>query len=137
MFYVEGSDSMNMESGSNSLMGELSVLLGVMTGGISLILNFWFQRDSENGGGELPSPPAPTAGPQAEPSKSPAPVPPSPPTPEQEFSEGDDEPEGKAREPKPESEYLEEAGTDQNEETDDVPPSFSPAPEQPPPWPNP
>jgi len=42
IFYVEVSDSINMQEGSNSMMGELQILLGVLTGGIGQILSFWF-----------------------------------------------------------------------------------------------
>lgn len=42
IFAVEASDTMNMEKGSNSLMGELQILFGVLTAGVGQILSFWF-----------------------------------------------------------------------------------------------
>lgn len=39
---AELSDTVNMEQGQNSLMGELKVLLGVLTGAVGQILNYWF-----------------------------------------------------------------------------------------------
>ncbi len=42
ILFVEVSDSLNMQKGDNSMMGELKVLLGVLTAGIGQILNFWF-----------------------------------------------------------------------------------------------
>lgn len=39
---VEISDNLNMKKGDNSMMGELKILLGVLTGGVGQILNFWF-----------------------------------------------------------------------------------------------
>ncbi len=39
---VEISDTLNMQKGENSMMGELKILLGVLTGGVAQILNFWF-----------------------------------------------------------------------------------------------
>lgn len=47
MFYVEVSDHLNMSQGENSLMGELTVLLGVMTGGVTMVLNYWFNKDGD------------------------------------------------------------------------------------------
>ncbi len=47
--FVEMSDTLNMEKGGNSMMGEMKVLLGVLTAGVGQILNFWFSvaKDSE------------------------------------------------------------------------------------------
>lgn len=42
MFFVEVSDTINMQKGENSLMDELQILFGVLTAGISQILSFWF-----------------------------------------------------------------------------------------------
>jgi len=42
IFIVEVSDTLNMAKGENSLMGELQILLGVLTGGFGQILSFWF-----------------------------------------------------------------------------------------------
>ena len=42
MFSVEVSDTANMRKGDNSLMGELQILIGVLTAGIPQILGFWF-----------------------------------------------------------------------------------------------
>lgn len=42
IFAVEASDSINMKSGDNSLMGELQILFGVLTAGVGQILSFWF-----------------------------------------------------------------------------------------------
>ncbi len=39
---IEISDILNMKKGDNSMMGELKILLGVLTGGVGQILNFWF-----------------------------------------------------------------------------------------------
>lgn len=39
---VEISDTVNMKKGENSMMGEVKILLGVLTGGLGQILNFWF-----------------------------------------------------------------------------------------------
>ncbi|WP_299461609.1 hypothetical protein [uncultured Microscilla sp.] len=44
---VEISDHVNMKKGSNSMMGEIKVLLGVLTGGVGQILNFWFQTSKD------------------------------------------------------------------------------------------
>lgn len=43
---IEVSDSMNMIQGENSMMGELKILLGVLTGAVGQILNFWFSKSS-------------------------------------------------------------------------------------------
>ena len=42
IFFVEISDTLNMEKGENSLMGELQILFGVLTAGVGQVLNFWF-----------------------------------------------------------------------------------------------
>lgn len=42
IFYIEVSDNLNMKKGENSLMGEVKILLGVMTAGVAQVLNFWF-----------------------------------------------------------------------------------------------
>jgi len=42
---VEVSDSWNMEKGENSMMGELKILLGVLTASITQILSFWFKKE--------------------------------------------------------------------------------------------
>ncbi|MEP5340717.1 MAG: hypothetical protein ABJL44_13315 [Algibacter sp.] len=39
---AEISDTLNMKKGENSMMGEVEMLLGVLTGGVGQILNFWF-----------------------------------------------------------------------------------------------
>ncbi len=44
---VEISDSMNMQKGDNSMMGEFKILLGVLTGAVGQILNFWFNKSTE------------------------------------------------------------------------------------------
>ena len=44
---VEISDSLNMKKGENTMMGELKILLGVLTGGVGQILNFWFNSTKE------------------------------------------------------------------------------------------
>ncbi|HAO15830.1 MAG TPA: hypothetical protein DDE71_09785 [Tenacibaculum sp.] len=41
---VEVSDSFNMHKGENSLIGEINILLGVLTGAVAQILNFWFNE---------------------------------------------------------------------------------------------
>lgn len=42
IFAVEASDTINMEKGDNSLMGELQILFGVLTAGVGQILSYWF-----------------------------------------------------------------------------------------------
>ena len=42
MFYIEVSDSLNMKKGDNSMIGELQVLLGVLTAAVTQTLNYWF-----------------------------------------------------------------------------------------------
>ncbi len=44
---VEVSDTLNMKKGNNSMMGELKILLGVLTGGVGQILNFWFNNPAK------------------------------------------------------------------------------------------
>lgn len=44
---VEISDSVNMSKGENSMMGEVKILLGVLTGGVGQILNYWFNSNKE------------------------------------------------------------------------------------------
>ena len=51
---VEISDSVNMEKGENSLMGEVKILLGVLTGAVGQILNFWFNSNTNNEHNSLP-----------------------------------------------------------------------------------
>ncbi len=53
IFMVEVSDTINMERGENSMMGELQILFGVLTAGVGQILSFWFGGASE----EKDSPP--------------------------------------------------------------------------------
>ncbi|WP_435263996.1 hypothetical protein [Tenacibaculum sp. nBUS_03] len=50
---VEISDSVNMEKGENSLMGEVKILLGVLTGAVGQILNFWFNSNTNNDSNSL------------------------------------------------------------------------------------
>lgn len=42
ILFVEISDTVNMEKSKNSMMGELKILLGVLTAAVGQILNFWF-----------------------------------------------------------------------------------------------
>ncbi len=42
IFVIEVSDTLNMKSGENSLMGELQILFGVLTAGVGQILSYWF-----------------------------------------------------------------------------------------------
>ena len=46
ILYVEASDTLNMTKGENSMMGELKILLGVLTGGVGQILSFWFSNSN-------------------------------------------------------------------------------------------
>ena len=39
---AELSDTENMKKSENSMMGELKILIGVLTGAVGQILNFWF-----------------------------------------------------------------------------------------------
>lgn len=61
MFTVEISDAANMKKGENSLMGELQILIGVLTAGVTQILSFWFGglfgRKSSQEGAASPTPP--------------------------------------------------------------------------------
>lgn len=51
---VEVSDTMNMVKGQNTMMGEVKILLGVLTGAVGQILNFWFNKDNMVPVGETP-----------------------------------------------------------------------------------
>jgi len=42
IFFVEVSDTLNMQKGDNSLISVLEILLGVLTAGVGQILNYWF-----------------------------------------------------------------------------------------------
>lgn len=53
---VEVSDTINMLKGENTMMGEVKILLGVLTGAVGQILNFWFNKDNMH-----PIEPAPNA----------------------------------------------------------------------------
>ena len=44
ILFVEVSDTWNMKKGENSMMGEIKILLGVLTGAVSQIINFWFRN---------------------------------------------------------------------------------------------
>jgi len=44
VFFTEASDSLNMKQSENSLLGELQILLGVLTAGVGQILSFWFGK---------------------------------------------------------------------------------------------
>ena len=44
VIFIEASDSVNMKQGENSMMGEFKILIGVMTGAVAQILNFWFNK---------------------------------------------------------------------------------------------
>lgn len=46
ILYAEVSDDLNMQQGDNSMHGELQILLGVLTGAVGQILNFWFGRSN-------------------------------------------------------------------------------------------
>ena len=41
-FYVEVDDNLNTVKGENSLIGELQILIGVLTAGVGQILSYWF-----------------------------------------------------------------------------------------------
>ncbi len=45
---VEISDTLNMKTGEDTMMGELKILLGVLIGGVGQILNFWFNKPIKN-----------------------------------------------------------------------------------------
>ena len=61
---IEASDSVNMKQGENSMMGEFKILIGVMTGAIAQILNFWFSKaDTPGGSITAPQPPISAAPP--------------------------------------------------------------------------
>lgn len=47
IFYVEVSDSLNMNKGENSLMGEFQILFGVLTAGVGQIFGFWFSASPQ------------------------------------------------------------------------------------------
>ena len=44
---IEMSDTSNMLKGENSMMGELKILLGVLTGSVGQIINFWFNANKK------------------------------------------------------------------------------------------
>jgi len=48
IFYVEVSDTLNMQKGANSLISVLEILLGVLTAGVGQILNYWFNIAKTN-----------------------------------------------------------------------------------------
>ena len=48
ILYIEESDHLNMVRGENSMMGEVKILLGVMTVGVVQILNFWFNDNKKS-----------------------------------------------------------------------------------------
>ncbi len=55
---VEVSDTTNMVKGENSMMGELKVLLGVLTAAVGQVLNFWFnssKRTNQKEGTPIPN----------------------------------------------------------------------------------
>ncbi len=47
IFYVEVSDTINMSEGGNSMMGELTILIGILTAAVGQILNFWFNTNKK------------------------------------------------------------------------------------------
>ena len=47
ILFIEVSDTLNMRKGENSMMGEVTLLIGVITGGMSQILNFWFDKSKQ------------------------------------------------------------------------------------------
>ena len=44
IFYIEVSDTLTLKTGENSLMGEVKILIGVLTAGVAQVLNFWFNQ---------------------------------------------------------------------------------------------
>lgn len=58
ILYVEVSDTINMVKGENSMMGELKVLLGVLTAAVAQVLHFWFNslKISNTPNDNVPSP---------------------------------------------------------------------------------
>ncbi|MCJ8291057.1 MAG: hypothetical protein HRT58_16215 [Crocinitomicaceae bacterium] len=65
ILFIEASDTVNMKKGDNSMMGEFKILIGVMTGAVAQILNFWFNKnDYPEGPKTLPITPT-SAGPIA------------------------------------------------------------------------
>lgn len=46
ILYAEISDDINMSKGDNSMHGELQILLGVLTGAVGQVFNFWFSKDN-------------------------------------------------------------------------------------------
>lgn len=49
IIFIEASDTVNMKKGENSMMGEFKILIGVMTGAVAQILNFWFNKSDSPG----------------------------------------------------------------------------------------
>jgi len=47
ILYVETSDTVNMRVGENSMMGELTILIGILTGAVAQILNFGFKESKK------------------------------------------------------------------------------------------
>jgi putative chitinase len=47
MFWVEASDSLNMQKGENSFLNELNILIGIIVAAVGQIVHYWF-----GGGGE-------------------------------------------------------------------------------------
>lgn len=41
---TEVSDSINMKQGENTMMGEINILLGLLTAGLGQIINYWFSN---------------------------------------------------------------------------------------------
>lgn len=54
IIFIESSDSMNMKKGDNSMMGEFKILIGVMTGAVAQVLNFWFNKVGNEGATTVP-----------------------------------------------------------------------------------
>lgn len=76
IIYIEASDSINMKKGDNSMMGELKILLGIMTGAVAQILNFWFNKvDRSDEPNTFPSQPANLEPVKLQPTEAPIPVP--------------------------------------------------------------